>query len=198
MLKAIETEYKGYLFRSRLEARWAVFFDTLGIEYEYEPEGFELGDGMRYLPDFWLPGLEWWIEVKHGNYKESIKTDKAHLFAEQTGERIYTFFGMVNPSDSEFSRFGWDYPDSGRDGWAIAYFGGHGYDLPYFFCECPYCHAIGIEYAGFSQRIKHAPGCTDENIEWGRGQNANAQRIMAAYKAARHARFEHGHKGRMR
>ncbi|MCB6994492.1 hypothetical protein LI177_13475 [bacterium 210820-DFI.6.37] len=27
-LKAIQTEYKGYRFRSRLEARWAVFFDA--------------------------------------------------------------------------------------------------------------------------------------------------------------------------
>lgn len=26
---AIQTEYNGYLFRSRLEARWAVFFDAL-------------------------------------------------------------------------------------------------------------------------------------------------------------------------
>jgi len=54
-IKAIETSYKGYLFRSRLEARWAVFFDALGIVWEYEREGFEL-DGLRYLPDFWLPG----------------------------------------------------------------------------------------------------------------------------------------------
>ena len=30
-IKAIETSYKGYLFRSRLEARWAVFFDALGL-----------------------------------------------------------------------------------------------------------------------------------------------------------------------
>jgi hypothetical protein len=28
-IKAIETSYKGYRFRSRLEARWAVFFDAL-------------------------------------------------------------------------------------------------------------------------------------------------------------------------
>lgn len=26
-IKAIDTIYKGYKFRSRLEARWAVFFD---------------------------------------------------------------------------------------------------------------------------------------------------------------------------
>ena len=51
-MKAIETAYSGCLFRSRLEARWAVFFDELGLKWEYEPEGFELGDGMRYLPDF--------------------------------------------------------------------------------------------------------------------------------------------------
>ena len=41
-IRAIETRYNGYRFRSRLEARWAVFFDTLGIRYEYEPEGFDL------------------------------------------------------------------------------------------------------------------------------------------------------------
>ena len=53
--KAIQTEYKGYLFRSRLEARWAVFFDAMGIEWEYEPEGIVLSDGTNYLPDFYLP-----------------------------------------------------------------------------------------------------------------------------------------------
>ena len=51
-IKAIETVWKGYRFRSRLEARWAVFFDRLGVEWEYEPEGFEDGEGNRYLPDF--------------------------------------------------------------------------------------------------------------------------------------------------
>ena len=51
-IKPIETIYKGYRFRSRLEARWAVFFDALGVKWEYEPEGFELPSGKRYLPDF--------------------------------------------------------------------------------------------------------------------------------------------------
>lgn len=51
-IKPIETEYNGYRFRSRLEARWAVFFDALGVSYEYEPEGFELPSGKKYLPDF--------------------------------------------------------------------------------------------------------------------------------------------------
>jgi hypothetical protein len=50
-IKAIETEYAGCRFRSRLEARWAVFFDTLGIKWRYESQGYELPSG-RYLPDF--------------------------------------------------------------------------------------------------------------------------------------------------
>lgn len=62
-IKAIETEYKGYLFRSRLEARWAVFLDALEEEWEYEKEGYELESG-RYLPDFWLPRLNMWLEIK--------------------------------------------------------------------------------------------------------------------------------------
>lgn len=64
MIKAIETYYNGYRFRSRLEARWAVFFDALGIKYEYEPEGYELSDGSKYLPDFYLPDLKYYVEVK--------------------------------------------------------------------------------------------------------------------------------------
>lgn len=63
-IKPIETVYKGYRFRSRLEARWAVFFDAAGIEYEYEIEGFEKENGMRYLPDFYLPDEDMYVEVK--------------------------------------------------------------------------------------------------------------------------------------
>jgi hypothetical protein len=69
-IKAIETRYKGHLFRSRLEARWAVFFDNLGVRYTYEPEGFQIdwmneeGRTARYLPDFHLTDLGTWVEVK--------------------------------------------------------------------------------------------------------------------------------------
>lgn len=63
-IKPIETVYKGYRFRSRLEARWAVFFDALGLKYEYEKEGFEINDSICYLPDFYLPDSNRWVEVK--------------------------------------------------------------------------------------------------------------------------------------
>lgn len=66
IIKAIETRYAGCHFRSRLEARWAVFFDAAGIAWEYEPEGFESEHG-RYLPDFYLPDTGTWVEVKGTN-----------------------------------------------------------------------------------------------------------------------------------
>lgn len=63
-MKAIETSYKGYRFRSRTEARWAIFFDSVGIDYQYEPEGFDLGEHGCYLPDFRIPLVNTWIEIK--------------------------------------------------------------------------------------------------------------------------------------
>ena len=63
-IQAIETRYAGCRFRSRLEARHAVLFDKLGVKWQYEPQGFELASGERYLPDFHLPELNLWVEVK--------------------------------------------------------------------------------------------------------------------------------------
>lgn len=73
-IKAIETIYNGYRFRSRLEARWAVFFDAAGIKYEYEPEGYDLGEAGWYLPDFYLPEVRCEECTKTGVFIE-IKPD---------------------------------------------------------------------------------------------------------------------------
>jgi hypothetical protein len=76
-IRPIETNYRGCRFRSRLEARWAVFFDTYGVPWEYERQGYELPSG-RYLPDFWIPlrhsrfpspapcnpDAGYWVEIK--------------------------------------------------------------------------------------------------------------------------------------
>jgi hypothetical protein len=79
MHKPIETEYNGYRFRSRLEARWAVFFDALEIKYQYEHEGYETSDDFysekcRYLPDFYLPECGTFVEVKGVMDERSAKT----------------------------------------------------------------------------------------------------------------------------
>ena len=55
------TKYGGTVFRSQLEARWAVYFDRRSIAWEYEPARF---DG--WTPDFRLVlnGVEAYAEVK--------------------------------------------------------------------------------------------------------------------------------------
>lgn len=70
-MKAIDTHYQGHRFRSRLEARWAVTFDKLGVQWQYEIQGYELEHRItgepgtfNYLPDFYLPALGLWVEVK--------------------------------------------------------------------------------------------------------------------------------------
>lgn len=64
IIKAIETRFKGHRFRSRLEARWAVVLDHMGVKWQYEPEGYNLGEAGCYLPDFWLPELNTYLEIK--------------------------------------------------------------------------------------------------------------------------------------
>lgn len=88
--KAIETVYRGYRFRSRLEARWAVFFDALSVPFEYEKEGFVLDDDTYYLPDFWLPTLKMWFEVKGElTLAEQVLPEDSGLFLRQH-EKLYS------------------------------------------------------------------------------------------------------------
>jgi len=94
-IQAIETEYKGYRFRSRLEARWAVFFDEAGICWEYEKEGFEFDD-MRYLPDFYLPESNVWVEIK-GEMPGGAEMEKLRRFGEMKCVNGTRFRMMVGP-----------------------------------------------------------------------------------------------------
>lgn len=56
--------YDGREFRSSWEAKVDLFLDHIGLEWQYEPETFELGNGRRYTPDFFIPSMNLFIEVK--------------------------------------------------------------------------------------------------------------------------------------
>jgi hypothetical protein len=88
----IETEFDGYRFRTRLEARWAVFFKELRIPYAYEHEGYALA-GEWYLPDFWLPRAKCYVEVKPS------ADDR-----EASDVRLYDLIGISEPHEARMAR----------------------------------------------------------------------------------------------
>lgn len=230
MLKAIETVYDGYRFRSRLEARWAVFFKTLGIKYEYEKEGYNL-DGVYYLPDFWLPEQKCWVEIKgqeptreehekcfklmkHANPKSKQNTENIASYE----KRVFLFAGDIPLPDEQGSKSCW------------SAYGYHCAESSYLlaFCgwvECPFCCKVDITAGGTIddlscrcvkkyiriEAIEDILGDTfcranpELNVKymdkvymrkrhaflfWG-----DTPRLVAAYTAARQARFEHGERG---
>jgi hypothetical protein len=127
VLKAIDTRYKGYLFRSRLEARWAVFLDALGVAWRYEPQGFLLDNGEPYLPDFWVklagawagpfpagdpPERGFWVEVKPVLLTEDERR-KCELLAVGTGHCVYAVAGNIGLG--EFHSYKWHPNNLRRD-----------------------------------------------------------------------------------
>lgn len=110
-IKPIDTYYNGYRFRSRLEARWAVFFDALGVKYEYEPEGFER-NGIYYLPDFLIYDVEgihmceWrkniYVEVKGVPDQDSadkVFTHSRGIYPDMGGIPIWVVGNIPNPNN---------------------------------------------------------------------------------------------------
>lgn len=190
-VKPIDTEYNGYLFRSRLEARWAVFLDTIGFSYDYEAEGYDLGGSGWYLPDFWVPpqsGFEGgFIEIKRHTPEESER-QKAEALARGLGWSVYVFYGQFDVN-----------PDPMGDGWGVEpqaewFSAGEGWDAPYLWCQCHICGAVGIEFDGRGARIR----CGCSHAEHGNGDKCYAYDtplILDALRRAKKARFEHGASG---
>ena len=151
MIKPIETKYKGYCFRSRLEARWAVFFDALGVEWQYEQEGLDLTDayqkrvdfkpldpGQRvlYLPDFYLPQQRKYVEIKpYGGANwwgdgYPLLYEKIVLLG---GLLVHGVPGTIDDRTYEICVEG---------------------DTDYYFGYCPHCHAFGAGYCSWADLNK--------------------------------------------
>jgi hypothetical protein len=192
-LKAIETRYKNYRFRSRLEARWAVFFDAFDVDWEYEVEGYNLGAAGYYLPDFVVcNGL--FVEIKPGDATLGDAYTKCEALHKQSSRDVLLLkgnprdhIGIVWSSDPDTSliaaavfgqcrkcpglAFGW-VSKSGNDSDAAARDAKRAHDFDF-----DGWHMFGC-----------APRCKGTTITRGREYDA-------AVDAAMGARFEHGESG---
>ncbi|WP_282361266.1 hypothetical protein [Pseudomonas sp. PS01300] len=90
--------HKGYRLRSYTELLWARVLEAAGIFYLYEPDLVRVDDGY-YLPDFWLPNVGIYLEVKGKNPTE-IEIEKADAVMERTGREVMFLVGRPE-SDRE-------------------------------------------------------------------------------------------------
>ena len=93
-IKPIKTRYKGILFRSKLEARWAFFFDQLKFSWKYETRAYKLPTLGWYLPDFTLSNI--FVEVKP-TYPLMIEINKMRALCRGTTRSGCILFGSVAP-----------------------------------------------------------------------------------------------------
>lgn len=173
-IAAIETVYAGNIYRSRLEARWAVFFRTLEIPFVYEPEGFNL-DGLRYLPDFWLSDQKCFFEVK-GPFTENAGERKARALSIASNFPVFIFYN-IPPVDA--------FPDHLDSYSGDAFYPG-GEDKGYLWCRSSCCGKYEIQFEGRSDRIK----CCEPNIRRKREFTPDHPSILYAFMAARQCRFD--------
>lgn len=185
-IKPIETEYKGYRFRSRLEARWAVFFDAVGAKWEYEPEGFQLKDGTRYLPDFLLHG----VRGRGANKEGDIYIEVKGILTEEDLHKIEMFpmpiiiFGQIPDATwkegfysdgTHYAHWAFDYNKDDNDRF---------YNLLYSEGDDYWTEPVAGKGGGLVLDYPDNPyDFVDDGL------------TAEAYKAAKQARFEHGECG---
>jgi hypothetical protein len=202
--KAISTRYHGYNFRSRLEARWAVVFETLGLNWRYEAEGWQSPSGDRWLPDFLLEiqGKKVWVEIKPpGHGDEEVL---GRMAEGMSGDEYIWAIAADIPDPKRLSEE-WDPIWQGHYGGSLEgqfdmFFRwrledgaeGVGQDNNYYLCICVDCSTVGIQFDRRSARIDC--GCPKGGPEFGIGDKnytSSHPTILKAYAAARAARFEH-------
>lgn len=214
-IQAIETHYNGYRFRSRLEARWAVFFDAFGVKYLYEYEGYSLppyewswggerpadvsdeeeaklradaATELFYLPDFWLPERQFFVEVKGRMSSQDL--DKAMRLGnhkarfviiaqdfDEKAEVIIPRDRQRNLADMRWLSFG-ECPLCGSLGWVDG-------------CPCDSCVSGPYHYFTCTTCM-HDKGLANIKIKKAKSDPTKTPRMVRALDAARSARFEHG------
>ena len=194
-------EDEPYLFRSRLEARWAVFFDAMGIEWEYEPEGIVLSDGTNYLPDFYLPHFHCYFEVKRRSIKGTPEEERV-ISKISNGEYTDSWAGMIcfgDPMDDDLYIFCQEMDDGGGGSYENPVTIGFHPEThePYLFAYNDRRDRTFFTHFGEDMEDSYIPMVTHEYGAYQYRDFVN-KRVYRARELARQARFEYGETPRIR
>lgn len=187
-VQAIETEYAGCRFRSRLEARWAVVFDQLDINWQYEPEGLDI-NGVRYLPDFYLPSVGAYAEVKGRMDPRGMEK----VFALARARPSVLVLGDIPRPDVMGPHFIMASARRGGplQGWQVSLL--QSWDGP--FVAMPFGFPIDIPDPASLDDLKAWCDFINDGLTSINGWIRTPQRVADAYTAGRSARFEFGEMG---
>ena len=163
-----KTRYGESVFRSKLEAKWAVFMDLLNVAYEYEPrlEKVEtVCNEFYYKPDFYIPNLKYYIEFKP---REPTKSEliKAAGWANSIEDIVIIF--RFGPYAGHLMQTSHDKPILSRN--------------RIFWSQCPRCLQIELKDGG-----ELSCGCYSQDEILGSCENIDFVRtpnLLKAYKIA--------------
>lgn len=162
-----------------------MFFDVVGIEYEYEKEGFELRSG-RYLPDFWLPQIGVWFEVKGVDPNDTELRLAIDLWCE-TESDVWIASGAPSANDHRITIVGYGLLGAFGDG---DYVYQDGYSLAADRKNEKSIWLVHDQFGGAGLHTKYSDGFSDKYP-----LPANHGLLGEAFNAARSARFEFGESG---
>lgn len=64
--------YHGQWYRNAYEVVFAASLVKAKLAFEYEPQTFDLGKLGTYTPDFYIPTIDLWVEVKGREFPEAM------------------------------------------------------------------------------------------------------------------------------
>ena len=192
-MKTIETEYNGYRFQSRLEARWAVFFDKLGIKYEYDPEGIILSDETHYFPSFYLPTFHCYFVVKRNGIQNTPEEEEA-IREIRNGSDTMEWAGIIafgDPMDDQLWIYCQETDSEGGGGYeGPVTIGMH----PRYFAPCLLATDAKDRmtfYDSFGENMQRIPMYGLRGSRY-KKEDFVGEAVLAMRKIARQARFENG------
>lgn len=187
-LSMVQTTYNGKAFQSGLHARWAVFFDHLGIAWKYRETTYDLKSTGVFTPEFWLPDV-WYRHVAKGTIVQIVAPcirgmmeplEVASALCVVSGHACHVVVGT--PAGSGMEGLQWfvlaPNPDeSGRIVW----------DAPFVWYRCQACNAHMLCFPETS--YENCPECGSV-MDWGSRVSGEADVFAQAAHKANTARLE--------
>ena len=102
-----EPGYYGNIFRTLLEARWAVFFTTLDDQWHYEPDGWRIGNPEHYRPQLWIQRFDGDIYLEaQPEWSRDSRRPMLHTDPEIAEHHVYLAAGDL-PTEGQLRDVGW-------------------------------------------------------------------------------------------